>query len=362
MEKLIDLSPVERPANAQPWAKIQPRLKGVIALSSVLPAVIALAFLLISGNEFMGVLFTVFLPLQILAGGFAGFYGFGRRGILDGLLLVVTYFFATFVLVLLVSVLWSVIENGGKAISPHFFYQNNVYVDPTAPLEIGGVGHAIIGSFLIVGLATVITVPLGIATAVYITETQGKSRGLIRSLLQAMSGLPSVVAGLFIYALLIASGITQYAGFAGSLALIPLMLPTVSRVAEEALRLVPKELRNGALALGAPAWRAFLQVTLPAASSGIVTAVLLGVARVIGETAPLILTTFSANNTNLNIFEGGMSTLPTYLYNYVTMGFDTSLQRAWGAALVILILVGVLFAAARFATRSTPAPKAKKRK
>ena len=131
---------------------------------------------------------------------------------------------------------------------------------------------------------------------------------------------------------------------------------------QEALRLVPKELRNGALALGAPAWRAFLQVTLPAASSGIVTAVLLGVARVIGETAPLILTTFSANNTNLNIFEGGMSTLPTYLYNYVTMGFDTSLQRAWGAALVILILVGVLFAAARFATRSTPAPKAKKRK
>lgn len=105
-----------------------------------------------------------------------------------------------------------------------------------------------------------------------------------------------------------------------------------------------------------------MQVTLPAASSGIVTAVLLGVARVIGETAPLILTTFSANNTNLNIFTGGMSTLPTYLYNYVTMGFDTSLQRAWGAALVILILVGVLFAAARFATRSTPAPKAKKRK
>lgn len=362
MEKLIDLSPVARPANAEPWSRIQPRLKLVIALCSTIPLLIAATVLFATGNEFMGVLFTVFLPLQIIGGGIAGYVGFGRRGILDGLLLVVTFFFATFVLVLLISVLWSVLENGGKAISPHFFYQNNVYVDPTAPLEIGGVGHAIIGSFLIVGLATVITVPLGIATAVYITETQGKSRGLIRSLLQAMSGLPSVVAGLFIYALLIASGISQYAGFAGSLALIPLMLPTVSRVAEEALRLVPKELRNGALALGAPAWRAFLQVTLPAAASGIVTAVLLGVARVIGETAPLILTTFSANNTNLNIFSGGMSTLPTYLYNYVTMGFDTSLQRAWGAALVILILVGVLFAAARFATRSTPVPKAKKRK
>lgn len=362
MEKLIDLAPVARPQNAQPWARVQPKLKAVIAACSILPALIALAYLLVTGNEFMSTLFTVFLPLQILAGAIAGFIGFGRRGILDGLLLVMTYFFAAFVLVLLVSVLWSVIENGAKALSPHFFYQNNVYVDPTAPLEIGGVGHAIIGSLLIVGVATLITVPLGIATAVYITETQGKSRGIIRSLLQAMSGLPSVVAGLFIYALLIASGITQYAGFAGSLALIPLMLPTVARVAEEALRLVPKELRNGALALGAPAWRAFMQVTLPAATSGIVTAVLLGVARVIGETAPLILTTFAANNTNLNIFEGGMATLPTYLYNYVAMGFDTSIQRAWGAALVILILVGILFAAARFVTRSNPAPTAKKRK
>jgi phosphate transport system permease protein len=362
MEKLIDLTPVERPKNAQPWTVIAPKLRLVVILCSIIPLLLAATYFFTTGADLMATIITVFLPLQIIGGAVAGFYGFGRRGILDGLLLVVTYFFAAFVLVLLISVLWSVIENGAKAISPHFFYQNNVYVDPTAPLEIGGVGHAIIGSLLIVGLATLITVPLGIATAVYITETQGKSRGLIRSLLQAMSGLPSVVAGLFVYAMLIASGVTAYAGFAGAISLVPLMLPTVARVSEEALRLVPKELRNGALALGAPAWRAFLQVTLPAAQSGIVTAVLLGVARVIGETAPLILTTFAANGTNFNIFEGGIATLPTYLYNYVSMGFDTSIQRAWGAALVILILVGVLFAAARISTRTTPAPKAKKRK
>ncbi|CAB4621686.1 unannotated protein [freshwater metagenome] len=358
----MDLSPVERPANAQPWKKIKVSLKLVILLCSIFPIALSAGYLLLTGADLMATIVTVFLPLQLLGGAIAGVFGFGRRGILDGILLVVTFFFSAFVLILLLSVLWSVIEGGAKAISPHFFYQNNVYVDPTAPLEIGGVGHAILGSLLIVGLSTVITVPLGIATAVYITETRGKSRGLIRSLLQAMSGLPSVVAGLFVYAMLIASGFTQYVGIAGSIALVPLMLPTVARVAEEALRLVPKELRNGALALGAPAWRAFLQVTLPAAKSGIVTAVLLGVARVIGETAPLILTTFAANNTNLNLFEGGMATLPTYLYNYVSMGFDTSIQRAWGAALVILILVGVLFSAARISTRSTPGPKPKKRK
>jgi phosphate transport system permease protein len=147
--------------------------------------------------------------------------------------------------------------------------------------------------------------------------------------------------------MLIVSGFTTRVGIAGSLALIPLMLPTIARVAEEALRLVPVELRNGALALGAPSYKAFFMVTLPAAQSGIITAVLLGVARVIGETAPLILTTLIANETNVNLLEGGMATLPTYIYNYISLGDQTSLQRAWGAALVLLIFVGILFVLAR---------------
>jgi phosphate transport system permease protein len=137
------------------------------------------------------------------------------------------------------------------------------------------------------------------------------------------------------------------------------MLPTVARVAEEALRLVPTELRNGALGLGASAWSTFSQVTLPAAKSGLVTAILLGVARIVGETAPLILTTALANKTSFNVIEGGISTLPTYLYTYVALGYDTSIQRAWGAALVLLIVVGILFAAARLASAGK---KAKKRK
>jgi phosphate transport system permease protein len=265
---------------------------------------------------------------------------------------VATIFLSSFVFVLLGSVIWSVISNGFSALSASFIFQNNYYIQPKTSLEYGGVGHSIVGSLLIVGLSTIVTVPLGLATAVYLTETQGKSKGIIRTLLQAMSGLPSVVSGLFIYAMFIASGITTYAGWTGSLALIPLMLPTVARVTEEALRLVPVELRNGALALGAPAWRAFVQVTLPAAKSGIVTAILLGVARVIGETAPLVLTTFAADRTNLNPFEGAMGSLPTYLFNYIAFGFDESIQRAWGAALVILILVAILFISARVASRT----------
>ena len=352
MEKVIDLAPVTRPKTAEPWSKKSPKFWGYVAAASVIPAAIALAFVALAGMDFMAALILVFLPIQVVAAALVGFSVYGRRGILESLLVVATIFFSSFVFVLLGSVLWSVISNGAAAISPSFIFQNNYYIQPTTDLSYGGVGHAILGSLLIVGLSTIVTVPLGLATAVYLTETQGKSKGIIRTLLQAMAGLPSVVSGLFIYAMFIASGITTYAGWTGSLALIPLMLPTVARVTEESLRLVPAELRNGALALGAPAWRAFVQVTLPAAKSGIMTAVLLGVARVIGETAPLVLTTFAADRTNLNVFSGQMGSLPTYLFGYIAFGFDSSIKRAWGAALVILMIVAILFISARLASRT----------
>jgi phosphate transport system permease protein len=349
---------VERPKNSQPWKNLGPKVKLSSAITIVVPSAIFGLILLATGMDFMAGLFTILLPLQLLAGGWAGYFSFGKRGIRDGLLLVVTFFLSLFVLVLLISVLWAVIESGFRAISPHFIYQNNVYVSGKTGLEIGGVGHAILGTSITVGISTLVTVPLGIATAVYLTETREFGRGIVRTLLQAMSALPSVVTGLFIYSMLILSGWSGYSGFMGALALIPLMLPTVSRVAEESLRLVPKDLRNGALALGAPSYRAFLMVTLPAAKSGIVTAVLLGIARVIGETAPILLTVALANGTNVNPFDGGMATLPGYIFNFIYLGDPTSIARAWGAAMVLLIFVGILFAAARLA--SAP-KKAKKR-
>ncbi|MEY4961877.1 MAG: hypothetical protein RLZZ249_574 [Actinomycetota bacterium] len=349
---------VERPKNSQPWKNLGAKVKLSSAITIVVPSAVFGLILLLTGMDFMAGLFTILLPLQLLAGGWAGYFSFGKRGIRDGLLLVVTFFLSLFVLVLLISVLWAVIESGFRAISPHFIYQNNVYVSGKTGLEIGGVGHAILGTSITVGISTLVTVPLGIATAVYLTETREFGRGIVRTLLQAMSALPSVVTGLFIYSMLILSGWSGYSGFMGALALIPLMLPTVSRVAEESLRLVPKDLRNGALALGAPSYRAFLMVTLPAAKSGIVTAVLLGIARVIGETAPILLTVALANGTNVNPFDGGMATLPGYIFNFIYLGDPTSIARAWGAAMVLLIFVGILFAAARLA--SAP-KKAKKR-
>jgi phosphate transport system permease protein len=274
----------------------------------------------------------------------------------DGALSLGSILLSGFVLVLLASLIWSVLSLGVKAMSWQFISQNNIYITPTTSLEYGGVGHAILGTVIIVGLSTLITVPLGVLVAVYLTETREKPRSAVRTLVQAMSGLPSVVAGLFIYSALIVGLRLGYAGWLGSLALIPLMLPTVARVAEEALRLVPQDLRNGALALGAPAYRAFLMVTLPAAKSGLITAMILGIARVIGETAPLILTVNNTNGTTVDPSQP-MASLPTYIFQFIANTNDTSVQRAWGAALMVLILVAILFTAARLVGRPKKAKK-----
>ena len=274
----------------------------------------------------------------------------------DGALGLGSILLSAFVLALLASLVWSVLSLGAKAMSWQFISQNNIYITPTTSLDYGGVGHAVLGTVIIVGLSTLITVPLGVLVAVYLTETREKPRSAVRTLVQAMSGLPSVVAGLFIYSALIVGLRLGYAGWLGSLALIPLMLPTVARVAEEALRLVPQDLRNGALALGAPAYRAFLMVTLPAAKSGLITAMILGIARVIGETAPLILTVNNTNGTTVDPSQP-MASLPTYIFQFIANTNDTSVQRAWGAALMVLILVAILFTAARLVGRPKKAKK-----
>jgi len=355
------LTPQERPAKATPWSKRNPRNTFLIALTCIVPAFIGL-FTLFLGVQFEIALIAVFLPVQVVAGLLTGTVIHGKRGRSDALLMIFTVFFTALVLVLLTSVLWSVLTNGFATLSPQFLIQNNVYISTTTSLDYGGVGHSIVGTLLIVGLTTLFTVPLGIMIAVYLTETRGKTRGIVRTLVQSMSGLPSVVAGLFVFAAFITTGFTTYVGWAGSLALLPLMLPTVTRIAEETLRLVPEDLRSAAVGLGASNFRAFVQVVMPAAKSGLVTAILLGIARIIGETAPLLLTTFASSSTSFNVLQGPMSTLPTYLYGYISNPSIQSVQRAWGAALVLLLLVGVLFTAARVMTRPRLASKSKKRK
>ena len=355
----MSLDAVARPKSAEPWARTTPRARALQIIGSIVPIALALGAWFIGGLDPIVAILFLLLPSLLVSIGSVGYVLKGKRGVPDAFLIVLTIFLGTFVMVLLMSVVWSLIESGFRALSPHFIYQNNTYVTPTDSLEFGGVGHAIIGTLLVVGLSTIITVPLGVATGVYLTETRSGGRGFVRVILQAMAGLPSVVAGLFVYSMLIVTGVSQYAGWLGALALVPLMLPTVSRVTEESLKLVPQDLRNGALGLGASSWKAFFQVTLPAAKSGVVTAILLGVARVVGETAPLLLTVFPISGTNFNLLEGGMATLPTYIYRFVALGFDTSIARAWGAALVLMILVGILFGLARYVSRPKSLTKKK---
>jgi phosphate transport system permease protein len=341
---------LERPT-IQPWARVKKSQRLELILASVLPAVIALFVVNVWGVHGAIGMITLFLPLQILAAGFVGVRRFGKKGFGDSLLLVLTISFASLVAILLLSVLYSLVIKGFPALSAHFITQNNVYVSTTTSMEYGGVGHAILGTLLVVILATIAAVPLGLAMAVFLTQSQSRLVGPVRSFTQALAGLPSIVSGLFILSILPFLGMER-SGLAGAMALFPLMLPTVARVAEEALRLVPADLRMAALALGAPNYRAFFQVILPAAKSGVVTAVLLGLARIVGETAPLILTLNANVSTNLNPLEGGIAALPTYVYGFISSGYATSQSRAWGASLVLMILVAVLFGATRFLSRS----------
>lgn len=353
----------QRP-KVQPWAKPNNAKRFSLALASVLPAAISTTLYLLLRAEnapfhlpFATGLVAVFLPLQVAAALIVGWIYGRAKGIKDALLAVFVMFFAAIVVVLLFSVLESVFVRGVPSISWQFISQNNRYISTTTSLEYGGVGHAILGTLLVVLITTVLAVPLGLLMGVYLTTSQSKLRTLVRSFTQALSGLPSVVSGLFIMAAMSFFQLTGQSGFTGSLALFPLMLPTVARVAEESLRLVPSDLRMAALGLGAPQYRAFFRVVLPAAKSGIITAVLLGIARIIGETAPLLLTTSPNIATNLNPFSGPITTLPTYIYGFLGAGYPTSIARSWGAAVVMLLLVALIFSSARLLSAKSNKPK-----
>ena len=253
------------------------------------------------------------------------------------------------------AVLWllqSVFTPGLRAFRASLLLRDSETVGVDTPLNQGGLLHAILGTLIIVGLATLISVPFGILAALYITEVRGKLVPYTRFFIQAMSGVPSIVAGLFIYAALIVSKILPFTGLTGSLALAILMLPTVARTAEEVIRLVPDELRYASLALGGTQMRTVLQVVLPSARTGLITATILGIARVAGETAPLLLTAFGSNSTNLNPFSGTMATLPWYIFTQMQFGTENDTARAWVAALVLLALVSIFFILARTLGRS----------
>lgn len=238
-----------------------------------------------------------------------------------------------------------VVSKGIGGIDWEFFTEDLSDVGPLNPG--GGSLHAIIGTLQQTLMATVVAVPLGILTAVYLHELKGRGSALVRFTADAMSGLPSIVAGLIVYTLWVSSAGQGFSGLACSMALVIVMLPIITRTAEEMLRTVSPGLRESSLALGAPEWSTVVRIVLPTARAGLVTASILGVARVVGETAPALLTAFGSASVNANPFEGQQANLPLFVYQLIRQPNAVQIQRAWAGALVLVTIVILLFIAAR---------------
>lgn len=246
------------------------------------------------------------------------------------------------------SILFTVIQKGLPGIKLSMFTHDMSLATPTDPLTNGGLLHAITGTLTLVSLALVMSVPIGILTALYLTEIKGRFVGPIRFLVQAMSGVPSIVAGLFILSAILYPITKSYSGFMGALALTILMIPTIARTAEEVLNLIPNDLREAGVALGGTQWRTVAMIVLPAAKSGLITAVILGVARIAGETAPILLLTGGGDKVNPNAFNGPMGSLPYYIWKSFNAGSPEAITRAWAGLLVLVGLVLILFTSARY--------------
>ncbi|MER7623403.1 phosphate ABC transporter permease PstA [Streptomyces sp. NPDC126503] len=246
----------------------------------------------------------------------------------------------------LLSLAWVTVSKGITVLDGYFLtHSMNGVLDAEAG---GGVYHALLGTVEQVGIATLIAAPIGLLTAVYLVEYGGgKLAQAVTFFVDVMTGIPSIVAGLFILAtwnLMLGFGPS---GFAGAMALAILMMPVVVRSTEEMLKLVPNELREASLALGIPKWRTILKVVLPTAIGGITTGVMLAVARITGETAPVLLLVFGTKLINPNPFEGAQSSLPLYVYEQYAVGTDAAVARAWAAALVLIAFVMILNLVAR---------------
>jgi phosphate transport system permease protein len=262
---------------------------------------------------------------------------------------------AAFLLALapLISLLYEVVHRGMARFDASFFTDDA----RGAFGDAGGAAHAIVGTLVITATATVIAVPIGLMAAIYLNEYGGDSR-LRRALtffVDVMTGIPSIVAGLFAYALFeLFFGPGIRLGIMGSVALAVLMVPIVIRSAEEILKIVPNHLREASYALGTPKWKTITKVVLPTALAGLVTGVMLAVARIIGETAPLLVTTGVVDSMNANPFEGRMQNLAVYAFNeYRSPGVDkeAAFDRAWAAALTLILIVMALNVIARLVYR-----------
>ena len=270
-----------------------------------------------------------------------------RKAVTNSVTTVLVYIAAAFVVIPLISILWEIFSRGISGLSLGIFTRDMSVTSTDAPLNEGGLIHALVGTIYLIVFASVVSTPIGILAALYIVEVKGKFAGLVRFFVQAMSGVPSIVAGLFLYAVWLITLGNSYNTFVGAGALAILMIPTVARTAEEVLKLIPNDLREAGLAMGATQWRTVSMVVIPAARSGLVTAVILGIARVAGETAPLLLTIGGSDALNLNPASGNNAALPQYVWKNLLLGNELAISRAWLGVMVLIIFVFIFFALAR---------------
>ena len=286
--------------------------------------------------------------------GFIGIYAYlvsltsDRQAVMDRVATVLLASAGVILVGALVFVVIYTLGRGQEAL-PHlnFFTQTMEFSGPLDPLTEGGILHAIVGTLIQISIALAITIPLGIVTALFLNEVGGKFARFVRTIADAMTALPSIVAGLFVYAAVIVLITQQRSGFAAAIAITVMMLPIVIRTSDVVLRLVAGNLREAAYALGASRWRTVWHVVLPTARSGLVTAVILGTARGIGETSPVLLTSGVTAVANFNPFEGPMISLPLQVFDFVRSPEPNMIARGFGAAAVLLLLVLALFAIAR---------------
>jgi phosphate transport system permease protein len=274
-----------------------------------------------------------------------------RRRRTDRIMRVVLGSATVLAIVPLVLVIFYLLQKGLGSWSINFFT-----TDPSGKFfgDPGGVKSAILGTIEMVALATLIAVPIGIGVAIYLVEygKRGRFAQVVRYFVDVMTGVPSIVFGLFIYITLVLAGTggAAFAGWKGSAALALLMLPIVTRAGEVVLSLVPDSLREAALALGAPRWRVVFRIVLPTALPGLITGMLLAVARAAGETAPLIFTATIVKGTSLDL-NGPMNSLPAQIFSDVGQAQDRLVARAWGAALTLVLMILILTTLSRVVSR-----------
>lgn len=255
-------------------------------------------------------------------------------------------------------VIWDVLLNGAPvafADFPHFFVADMSRLGANTPVTLVGVGPSIVGTAEQVGLAALFTVPIGVLTAAYLVDANGVFSRAVAAVVDAMTGSPAIIAGLFVYLFwVVPRGTSGKTGFAGALALAVMMLPMVTRASQEVIAVVPGSLREAALALGLPEWRVMLRVVLPTARSGLANAIILAIARVTGETAPILFDVGGNNRYNWNPFSGQQDNLAFRVYDLVFQSDKNAVRDAWGTSLVLIMFVFGLFAIARLLGRSNP--------